>query len=414
MIKAAKTSKAQSGPASVPSDEAARARGSLLGLAFGDALGAPVETWSAEQIARIFPDGYALPADYASSYLDVLGEGCMNHLRLLGLHTDDTQQAMALLAVATAPGGFSRRLWADWLLGAMRAQAWRGYGRNFAAAVKGLGRGGDAALATSGSQSAGNGAAMRTGPLGALLRRDPSSLARVTMEASLMTHADMRAALVAYAVAYTVAGLTKGGDSAAVAAALPAEVRRVRLEFLASKAAQDFGPVAKHKADQVEAVLGGVLKGLPPGTSIDPTRLRTDLLAAVAAVMGDELAGNDLHPNQGLALLSGLNGLLSGLLLGGEPLAILTDLVILGKDTDTAGAIAGTVLGARFGDAWIPMTRLFDLRRLDNYANFLGQYPGTQGGRAAPENLREFSGAESELTRREMSFRAEVRLRLGR
>lgn len=40
-----------------------------------------------------------------------------------------------------------------------------------------------------------------------------------------------------------------------------------------------------------------------------------------------------------------------------------------GYDTDTVGAICGTVLGARFGTAWIPTHRLADGSRLGRWAD---------------------------------------------
>jgi ADP-ribosyl-[dinitrogen reductase] hydrolase len=47
-----------------------------------------------------------------------------------------------------------------------------------------------------------------------------------------------------------------------------------------------------------------------------------------------------------------------------DPQDVLNTIVKLGYDTDTVAAIAGSVLGARFGCAWIPLERLKDLERL--------------------------------------------------
>lgn len=69
-----------------------------------------------------------------------------------------------------------------------------------------------------------------------------------------------------------------------------------------------------------------------------------------------------------------------------------------GHDTDTAGAICGTVLGARFGTTWIPTHRLADGSRLERWADAVA--------RAAPppENRRSFMRHEAELTSRERDF----------
>ena len=48
-----------------------------------------------------------------------------------------------------------------------------------------------------------------------------------------------------------------------------------------------------------------------------------------------------------------------------EPQDILNRIVQLGYDTDTVAAIAGTILGARYGYSWIPLKSLLDLERLE-------------------------------------------------
>ena len=140
-----------------------RARGAVLGLAWGDALGCPVEGWRAAEIARHFGRYETLPNAYPPSVTALP----TRRLRPLGLHSDDTQQALALLAVTLDPAGWSVQTWGEWLIAGAQSGAWRGTGRNFNAAVAALRRG--VPPQESGSPSAGIGAAMRVGPLGAAL-----------------------------------------------------------------------------------------------------------------------------------------------------------------------------------------------------------------------------------------------------
>ena len=67
-----------------------RARGCLLGLAIGDALGAPLEGLSAQQIRA----HYGLVDDYVDGAR--AWKKKPYRWRMPGLYSDDTQQAMAL------------------------------------------------------------------------------------------------------------------------------------------------------------------------------------------------------------------------------------------------------------------------------------------------------------------------------
>src|SRR5205085_1366463 len=122
-------------------------------------------------------------------------------LRPLGLYSDDTQQCLALLHVCLGPGGWSAPAWAALLVDGMHRKVWRGFGRNFRAAVSRLERG--AIPQRSGSPTAGIGSVMRIGPLGALYRDQPELLAQAVLESSFTTHGDIRSGVFAFAVAWT-------------------------------------------------------------------------------------------------------------------------------------------------------------------------------------------------------------------
>lgn len=368
--------------ASDPTPE--RARGALLGLAWGDALGCPVEGWRAVEIARHFSAYETLPHAYPPSILE-LSERRRRRLRPLGLHSDDTQQALALLGVVLAPTGWSSTAWVDWLVAGAEARAWRGTGTNFDAAVTALRQG--VAPQRSGSSSAGIGAAMRAGPLGVAFAGRPEQLATVVMEASLVTHRDLRAAAVAYAVAETVRRLVSGESATEVLDRLSSRVRGVEEAWMESD-------------DWVVHASGGH----PVSTALEVLCLEPPADLAALGQHVSQLARPALsaraeaRPNQGFALLGGIHGLAAGLLGEPEPAARLAAVVAKGDDTDTVGAICGTVLGARHGDGWIPTERLVDASRLRQWADALAD------GGPPPETRSAFMHREAELTAWERNF----------
>jgi hypothetical protein len=97
--------------------------------------------------------------------------------------------------------------------------------------------------------------------------------------------------------------------------------------------------------------------------------------------------------------LGGVHALALALQDNADPLEILRYVVNLGDDTDTVAAIAGGILGARFGTDWIPETELVDQGRVKLYANRL-----VAGGLA--EDPEVFLEREARLTQAEKSFQS--------
>ena len=99
------------------------------------------------------------------------------------------------------------------------------------------------------------------------------------------------------------------------------------------------------------------------------------------------------HPNQGFAMLGGVHGILMALERDADPNEVLLDVIAQGEDTDTVAAIAGGLLGARFGTEWIELEKLSDQDRLERYAIALADQD------APPEHWRSFMGARGPLDR---------------
>jgi ADP-ribosylglycohydrolase len=366
-----------------------RARGTLLGLAWGDVLGCPIEGWPREEIHRVYDAYTTLPKKYPFDRIPKTRE-VRRKLRPLGIHSDDTQQAIALIAVCLG-GPWSPARWAEWLVVAMQRGALRGYGRNFQQAVQKLVRGSPPEHA--GSSSAGMGAAMRVTPLGAIFRDQPQELAQVAMESALVTHGDLRAAAMAYAVAQASALLVEGADVAEVRGRLADDVAQVELEWLDRRPGWGIDRTGKQ-------LVSSTIRALFAAFPTDLAALR----AAIVALARPHIAPGftDEQVNQGFVLLGGLHGLAVGLFPTGTPEELLSSIMLQGNDTDTVGAIAGGLLGARFGVDWIPNARLRDGLRLAVYADALVTRDG------APERRDGFIERERELTEEEKNFQARV------
>ncbi|MFQ5594493.1 MAG: ADP-ribosylglycohydrolase family protein [Anaerolineae bacterium] len=178
--------------------------GSVVGLAVGDALGAPVEGWSAREISRRF-----------GTLRDYVDTG-----RLPGAYTDDAQQALCILDVLLEEGTFDPEALARKFVElaqpveGVRGRylgAFRGTGPGFRDSVRALRQG--VSWQESGTLSAGNGTAMRVGPLGAFYHAGRFVEFRSAIfKSAWITHTDPRALAGAFMIAYSVVHAINQGD----------------------------------------------------------------------------------------------------------------------------------------------------------------------------------------------------------
>jgi len=292
--------------------------GSLLGLALGDALGAVVEAQPPEDARR-----------YVETYLRAGMVPPRGREQFpFGQVTDDTQMARELLQSIVDAGEFDPARFAMRLL-------------NFVASGRLIG-GGPAAVTTARQLALGtpwheagmpppyasNGAAMRAGPLGLLFGRNPRVLARVVADQARVTHQDPRCAAGALAIAG--------------AAAIAARRERVRpIEFLVE--------------------LSGLVEPLEPGfaaTLWDMTNWIHLPPDAAAGVLCDHGLEPQIGPGwQGVssfvtssvcwslyAFLHAPDSYWEGICVA----------IAVGGDTDTIGAMTGSILGGRHGAAALP------------------------------------------------------------
>ncbi|NIQ92955.1 MAG: hypothetical protein GWN87_01140, partial [Desulfuromonadales bacterium] len=155
-------------------DMADRCAGSMFGTAFGDALGAGVEGWSAADIAA----EYGEVSDYIDSRMGA------------GFYTDDTQMTLAMARSLVRSGKIDGADCARSCAEAFDPE--RGYGRSAIEILKALGDGVDytetgTLLFPDGSY--GNGAAMRIAPVGLYCGEvDPPLLRSWVFDAVRATH----------------------------------------------------------------------------------------------------------------------------------------------------------------------------------------------------------------------------------
>lgn len=278
-----------------------RARGTLLGLACGDALGRPVEFRSREQIE----------AEHGR-VTEMLGHG--THGQPAGTITDDTELALRIARSLVERGGFDPDDVADrfveWyesgpfdigittsksLRRIQQGEPWDEAGQSVWEASRE-------------GHNAGNGSLMRCAPHALAFEHNRELLQEVSRDSSRITHADPRC---------------QYGCGA--------------LNLVLSYLATDH-------SDSVERALAD---------------LNDDAPAEVVAVLGrtPDSVGEDDLSNSGYVIHTLEAGLYHGLTADTAEDAVV-DAVMMGGDTDTIAAVAGAVAGARFGadalpDRWI-------------------------------------------------------------
>jgi ADP-ribosyl-[dinitrogen reductase] hydrolase len=362
-----------------------RIKGSLLGLAWGDIFGCPVEGWRKPEIIQTYGVYRQLPDKYPSQ----IPPKRKKRLRPLGLHSDDTQQSLALIYTCLQPEGWKKEVWSEVLVKGLTQQAWRGTGRNFTAALHRLKKGIKPEKA--GSPSSGMGAAMRVGPLGALFWH-PSQKGhylQAMIESTLVTHADQLAAVFAAVVGYVVRLFVQGKTVSEVWQELPTFAEEAE-EYTRQLATQGWN-IAQADRNLISQTLMKAVHWIE--LPLEEMRLKISEHARPYLREGFTRA----HPNQGFVLLGGLHALLMASREGLTPQEALQSIINEGFDTDTVASIAGAILGARAGMDWIPKHLFCDRERILAYADAL-----CHGH--LPEGLDQLLQAEANFTKMEKEF----------
>jgi ADP-ribosyl-[dinitrogen reductase] hydrolase len=301
-------------------DQAARARGALLGLAVGDALGAPLEGAPPKRAKQAVNAGLEMEGGRSWA---------------AGEWSDDTALALAL-AESIAERGLldSADVAARYIAW---AQTGKGIGNTTAAALRGATDDADArrraeAFHEATRRSAGNGTVMRATPIG-LAAPTVTAAADAAREDARLTHFDPQA----------------GAASAALCAALVA----IRDEGNAFAAAT----VQACEHDRVH-------------DAIAAARKKPETLADLAA--GEEMGACWTTLGVALHALEAIDDYEQGVLWA----------ISLGGDTDTNAAVAGALLGCRHGPDAIPerwLEPLHERERIERAAAGLAATAAARG-----------------------------------
>ena len=311
-------------------DEAHRARGALLGLATGDALGTTLEFTT--------PDVAPFPARLTGPHRTITGAG---PFRLApGEVTDDTQMACCLAASLREGLAYSAHDVVP------RYIAWRevafDVGLQTSAALdharKDPLRGGRVVWERRlGVKPAGNGSLMRAAPIGVCFARADAQIARARIAASWLdsslTHFDPRCLLACVAFNAAIAAGIRGEGSRQMRDAVESDV------VAAASSHGEEDPVVQ------EAVRSGA----------------TDVLEDLRLAAADDPRLDQITSDGGLDLLAQAGFVRVAFRLAFWELfhapsfeAALIDVVNRGGDADTNGAITGALLGAHLGEEAIP------------------------------------------------------------
>lgn len=298
-----------------------RFRGCLLGVAVGDALGMPVEGYSAYEIESKFDrvrDMMPAPSDHFHSGLEA------------GQFTDDTEETLLLAESMIESSGFSVERFADKLMGwgslwALDENLNRGVGFTTRSSVESLLSG--TSWKESGLTIPTCGSAMRSAPIGLIYRCDLSLAGRYADLQSIPTHC---------------------------------------------------GPASRAGAIAVAVAVALCLQGFPKDTVL---RTASSLAGVADKRFADRLLWisslQDLEPSQALAEIGNSPDVSETVpaafycFLMFEPEEALITAASSGGDTDSIASIAGSLFGAALGTGWIPerwLTCLEDRERIERVA----------------------------------------------
>ncbi len=299
---------------------AERLAGSLLGQALGDALGVVVEART-PRVARA----------YVTRWLRTgrAGTRGRDH-RPFGQYSDDTQFTRELLLTYREAGGFDPAIFARRLAALVGAGADMGAGPGSRAATERLLQGVPWTEAATPAPYAGNGAAMRAGPVG-LLAQTPEELVHAAVEQARVTHADVRCAAGAVALA--------------AAAGLAARDGPVVRPELVCGVAEMVRPL--------EPVFAEAIEGVASWSERPAAALATLRRVRATEIGPGRWPGISIH-----VVPTVLWSLYAFLRTPDDYWESICTAIWAGGDTDTTAAMVGAMSGARLGVAALPSALL--------------------------------------------------------
>ena len=293
--------------------------GCLIGQCLGDATGFPVEGYAQEACKKYVEE------TLKTGHAEDRGRG---HFPF-GQYTDDSQLARELLQSYAECRRFDPRNYAGRIASIFSEKRIVGAGRATAEAAERLSRGISWEKAGTLPPSAGNGSAMRAGPVGLMFFDNPEGLIKSAYDQGRITHQDRRCSAGAVAIA------------GAVALALQAD----------SIDSRQFLFRLSEWAHTIEHTVSSALLQLIEWISLPPDEaVKFISKAGLGPGYYDEWHG--ISP---FVTGSVLWSLYSFLRSRGNYLETIRTAVAVGGDVDTTAAMAGAVSGAYLGLKAIPL-----------------------------------------------------------
>ncbi|NIS60299.1 MAG: hypothetical protein GTO13_06260 [Proteobacteria bacterium] len=280
-----------------------RFKGSAIGTFVGDAMGRVVEGWPASAIRRSF------------GILEEMVEG---------IYTDDTEMMMGIMESLCEAGSFDPNLTAQKFLHNFNPT--RGYGGRIYGVMDRLGRG--VPWNQAGTDSWGNGSAMRVAPIGLFFYDDLVKLKEAAVQSSMITHQHPTGIAGAVAQATAVGIATRKG--------LRGEP--IEVEGFTDLIIEGVVAIDQEMGDQLERI-----KGIEGG----------DFRATIDAIGS--------HFSCDVSAIGAVPPAIASFLLTRGFRESVVVAVNCGGDTDTLGAMSGAIAGAYYGYTHIPKQWLIPL-----------------------------------------------------
>jgi ADP-ribosylglycohydrolase len=294
-----------------------RFTGCLVGQCLGDALGFPVEGYVAD-VCRQYVDGIL-----RTGRAGAVGRPPF----AFGQYTDDSQLARELLVSYRNCRRFDPSDYAARIAGLFRSEKIVGGGRTTGEAARRLSEGTGWEESGAPQEAAGNGSAMRAGPIGLLFFDDPEGLVNAAVDQGRITHRDSRCGAGSVAVA------------GAVALALRGETK-----------SRDFLDRLADWTETVDATVAAALRRLEAWMELPPG----EAVVLVGRAGLDGPPGKEWKGITPYVVGSVLWSIYSFLKSPDDYWETICTAIAAGGDTDTTAAMAGAISGARLGISSLP------------------------------------------------------------
>lgn len=332
-----------------------RLLGCMFGLAIGDIIGCPVEGLSFRDIRERYGEvkGLIFP-DY------------WQHWRLPGLHSDDTQQALAILeAIKRSPqphkslfGGKKSEeleiaktlasIYIEGIGGNISSSSfgcWRGTGRGFRSVVECLKYNQRAKEwpYCCGQSSAGLGAVMRIPPVG-VLGDSILGIAERVLYVTYITHTDPLAIISASTIAYACHLLSKESPRSLKPVPFLSELHREVKKLEQSPVKSPEVPINYQQEENLISLNSELLSLVSKLIKVSP-----EVAMRQIAERTYEITHNNIFPTSGFAPSGVAASLYFFLHNFDDPSKAMLASINAGGDTDTIGAIVGALAGSLYG-----------------------------------------------------------------